>query len=113
GEGSTVPVESHHTPSGAPTTSQPLLSSPHRSFIRQETEVPQLSSPTHIHVVDEAASTCVDVRHGEAVTTFGGGVIDLTGDEDPTDEDGDTGMDDSTGVLASLGDEIPSRTKNS
>nr|GEU85707.1 hypothetical protein [Tanacetum cinerariifolium] len=36
----------------------------------------------------------------------GGGVIDLTGDEDPTDEDGDTGMDDSTGVSTSLGGEI-------
>nr|GEV03968.1 hypothetical protein [Tanacetum cinerariifolium] len=33
----------------------------------------------------------------------GGGVIDLTGDEDPTDEDGDTKMDDSTGVSESLG----------
>ncbi|GKD22469.1 hypothetical protein Tco_1224172, partial [Tanacetum coccineum] len=31
---------------------------------------------------------------------------DLTGDEDPTDEDGDIGMGDSTGVLASLGGEI-------
>nr|GEV52738.1 hypothetical protein [Tanacetum cinerariifolium] len=30
------------------------------------------------------------------------GHVDLTGDEDPTDEDGDTRMDDSTGVLASL-----------
>nr|GEY62126.1 hypothetical protein [Tanacetum cinerariifolium] len=37
---------------------------------------------------------------------LGGDVFDLTGDEDPTDEDGDTGMDDSTGVLASLGGEI-------
>nr|GFC16021.1 hypothetical protein [Tanacetum cinerariifolium] len=30
GEGSTVPVESHHTPSGDPTISQPPLSSPSR-----------------------------------------------------------------------------------
>ncbi|GKE36794.1 hypothetical protein Tco_1460199 [Tanacetum coccineum] len=37
---------------------------------------------------------------------FGGGVVDLTGDEDPTDEDGGTGNDDSTGVSMSLGDEI-------
>nr|GEU90536.1 hypothetical protein [Tanacetum cinerariifolium] len=36
----------------------------------------------------------------------GGGIIDLTGDEDPTDEYGDTEMDDSTGVLASLGGDI-------
>nr|GEV90096.1 hypothetical protein [Tanacetum cinerariifolium] len=40
-----------------------------------------------------------------------GGVIDLTGDEDPTDEDGDTGMDDSTGVSTYLGGEISSRGK--
>nr|GEU42773.1 hypothetical protein [Tanacetum cinerariifolium] len=33
----------------------------------------------------------------------GGGVVDLTGDEDPTDEDGDIRMSDSTGVLMSLG----------
>ncbi|GKG45382.1 hypothetical protein Tco_0495460, partial [Tanacetum coccineum] len=32
----------------------------------------------------------------------GGGVVDLTGDEDPTDEDGDTGMGDSTGVVVYL-----------
>ncbi|GJV27417.1 hypothetical protein Tco_1383865 [Tanacetum coccineum] len=36
----------------------------------------------------------------------GGDVVDLTGDEDPTDEDGDTGMGDSTGVLMSLVSEI-------
>ncbi|GJW26549.1 hypothetical protein Tco_0040360 [Tanacetum coccineum] len=33
-------------------------------------------------------------------------VVDLTGDEDPTDEDVDIGLGDSTGVLAPLGDEI-------
>ncbi|GKF22987.1 hypothetical protein Tco_0075309 [Tanacetum coccineum] len=33
-------------------------------------------------------------------------VVDLTGDEDLTDEDGDTGMGDSTGVSVSLGGEI-------
>nr|GEY61028.1 hypothetical protein CTI12_AA136010 [Tanacetum cinerariifolium] len=57
GEASIVPVESHHTPSGAPTTSQPPLSSPLRIPTRQETKVPQLSSLTHTHVADEAAST--------------------------------------------------------
>nr|GEW45068.1 hypothetical protein [Tanacetum cinerariifolium] len=41
----------------------------------------------------------------------GGGVIDLTGDEDPTDEDEDAEMDDSTRVLASLGGEISSGEK--
>nr|GEU58304.1 hypothetical protein [Tanacetum cinerariifolium] len=40
-----------------------------------------------------------------------GGVIDLTGDEDPTDEDGDTRMDDSIGVLTSLGGEISLKEK--
>nr|GEV65583.1 hypothetical protein [Tanacetum cinerariifolium] len=34
----------------------------------------------------------------------GGGVVDITGDEDPTDEDGDIGMGDSTGVSMSLGE---------
>ncbi|GKE26503.1 hypothetical protein Tco_1441887, partial [Tanacetum coccineum] len=36
----------------------------------------------------------------------GGDVVDLTSDEDPTNEDGGTGMGDSTGVSMSLGDEI-------
>ncbi|GKD38967.1 hypothetical protein Tco_1259174 [Tanacetum coccineum] len=34
--------------------------------------------------------------------------VDLTGDKDPTDEDGDIGMGDSTRVLMSLGGEISS-----
>ncbi|GKE83475.1 hypothetical protein Tco_1557217, partial [Tanacetum coccineum] len=41
-----------------------LMGSP----IRQETEVPQLSSPHHTNVADEAASIGVDVRHGRAAT---------------------------------------------
>nr|GEV35657.1 hypothetical protein [Tanacetum cinerariifolium] len=36
----------------------------------------------------------------------GGDVLDLIGDVDPTDEDGDIGMGDSTGVSASLDGEI-------
>ncbi|GJU31863.1 putative ribonuclease H-like domain-containing protein [Tanacetum coccineum] len=68
GEGS-FSVESHHTPSGAPTTSQPLLSSPSRIPTRQETKVPQPSSPTYTNVADEAAFTSVDVVHGGAATT--------------------------------------------
>ncbi|GJY69425.1 hypothetical protein Tco_0472407 [Tanacetum coccineum] len=70
GKRSTVPVESHHTPTGAPSTSQPHLSSTLRSSIRQETEVPQPSSPPHTNVADEAASTHVDVIHGGATTTI-------------------------------------------
>ncbi|GKA58015.1 hypothetical protein Tco_0757203 [Tanacetum coccineum] len=72
GEGSTVLVESHHTPTGASLTSQPHLSPTLRSSIRQETNVPQPSSPPHTNVVDEAASTCVDVRYGGATTTVTG-----------------------------------------
>nr|GEY33225.1 hypothetical protein [Tanacetum cinerariifolium] len=41
----------------------------------------------------------------------GGDVLDLIGDIDHADEDGDTGMGDSTGVLASLDGEIFSRGK--
>nr|GEV72570.1 ribonuclease H-like domain-containing protein [Tanacetum cinerariifolium] len=85
GEGSTVLVESHHTPTGAPSTSLPPFSSLRRSSIRQAIEVPRPSSPTHTHVADEAASTGVDVRHGGANITFtsldarkGGGNIDKT-----------------------------------
>nr|GEV55905.1 hypothetical protein [Tanacetum cinerariifolium] len=52
---------------------------------RQETKVPQPSSPTHTHVADEAASTGLDIRHGGATTTVtsldtgqGSGNIDKT-----------------------------------
>ncbi|GJY07256.1 hypothetical protein Tco_0374310 [Tanacetum coccineum] len=43
GEGSTVLVESHHTPTVAPSTSPPHISATPRSLIRQETEVPLLN----------------------------------------------------------------------
>ncbi|GJR88575.1 hypothetical protein Tco_0212586 [Tanacetum coccineum] len=85
GEGSTVLVESHHTPTGATSTSQPPLSSPSRIPTRQESEVPQPRSPTQTPAADEAASTGVDVRHGGAATTVssldagqGSGNIDKT-----------------------------------
>nr|GEU82973.1 hypothetical protein [Tanacetum cinerariifolium] len=42
----------------------------------------------------------------ENVVDLGGDVFDLIGDVDPTDEDGDIGMGDSIGVLASLDGEI-------
>nr|GFB02317.1 hypothetical protein [Tanacetum cinerariifolium] len=38
------------------------------------------------------------------------GVVDLTGDEDHSDEDEGTGMGDSTGVSVSLGDVVAWRT---
>ncbi|GKE42848.1 hypothetical protein Tco_1470132, partial [Tanacetum coccineum] len=69
GEGSTVPVESHHTPIGAPSTSQLHISPTLRSSIRQETEVPQPSSPPHTNIADEAASIGVGVRYGGIDTT--------------------------------------------
>ncbi|GJS19205.1 ribonuclease H-like domain-containing protein [Tanacetum coccineum] len=68
-EGSTVPVESHHAPSGAPTTSQPPLSSPSKIPTRQETEVPLPSSPTYTNVADKDAFISMDVVHGGAATT--------------------------------------------
>ncbi|GJW27500.1 hypothetical protein Tco_0044375 [Tanacetum coccineum] len=47
-------------------------------------------------------------NHRSFRTKSGGDVFDLIGDEDLTNEDGDTGMGDSTGVLVSLGGEISS-----
>ncbi|GJW27339.1 hypothetical protein Tco_0041150 [Tanacetum coccineum] len=55
---------------GAPTTSQPPLSSPSRIPTRQETEVPQPSSLTYTNVADEVAFTRVDVIHEGAATTI-------------------------------------------
>ncbi|GKA89534.1 hypothetical protein Tco_0811346 [Tanacetum coccineum] len=85
GEGSTHPVESHHTPISAPSTSQPLISPTSRRTTRQESVVPQPRSPTQSPVVDKAASTCVNVRYGGATTTVtsleagqGSGNIDKT-----------------------------------
>ncbi|GJW57817.1 hypothetical protein Tco_0104548 [Tanacetum coccineum] len=72
GEGSTIPVESHHTPTMLILTLQPHHSPTLRDFIRQETEVPQPSSPTQTYVADEAASTGVDDRHRGAATTVSG-----------------------------------------
>nr|GEX01598.1 ribonuclease H-like domain-containing protein [Tanacetum cinerariifolium] len=69
GEGSTVLVKSHHTPTGALSTSQPHFSPKLRIPIRHETEVPQPNSLSHTNVADEVASTGVDIRHGGAATT--------------------------------------------
>ncbi|GJV65526.1 hypothetical protein Tco_1476354 [Tanacetum coccineum] len=68
-DGSTHTVESHHTPTSAPSTSQPPISPTSKRTIRQASMVPQLRSPTQTHVADEAASTGVDVRYGGAATT--------------------------------------------
>ncbi|GJV92857.1 hypothetical protein Tco_1540670 [Tanacetum coccineum] len=72
GEGSTHPVESHHTPTSAPSTSQPPVSPTSRRTTRQESMVPHPRSPTQTPVADEAASTGVDVRYGGATTTVTG-----------------------------------------
>ncbi|GJV64776.1 putative ribonuclease H-like domain-containing protein [Tanacetum coccineum] len=72
GEGSTHPVESHHTPTSAPSTSQPLISPTSRRTNRQESVVPQPRSPTQTPVADEAASTGVDVRYGGCYHTVTG-----------------------------------------
>nr|GEY64385.1 reverse transcriptase domain-containing protein [Tanacetum cinerariifolium] len=76
---------SHHIPKGALSTSQSHFSPTLRIPIKQETEVPQASSPPHTNVTDEAVSTSVDVRHGGAATTVtsldtgqGSGNIDKT-----------------------------------
>ncbi|GJZ97186.1 hypothetical protein Tco_0669639 [Tanacetum coccineum] len=85
GKGSTVLVESHHTPTSAPSTSQPPSSSPSRRTTIQESMVPQPRSPTQTNVANEAASTGVDVRHGGAASNVtsldaghGSGNIDKT-----------------------------------
>ncbi|GKC90555.1 hypothetical protein Tco_1151204, partial [Tanacetum coccineum] len=72
GERSTHPIESYHTPTSAPSTSQPPISPTSRRTIIQESVVPQPRSPTQTHVVDKAASTGVDVRYGGAATTVTG-----------------------------------------
>ncbi|GJX64665.1 putative ribonuclease H-like domain-containing protein [Tanacetum coccineum] len=71
-DGSTHPVESHHIPTNAPSTSQPPISPTSRSTIRQESIVPQPRSPTQTHVADEAASTGVDVKYGGVATNVTG-----------------------------------------
>ncbi|GJZ64631.1 putative ribonuclease H-like domain-containing protein [Tanacetum coccineum] len=68
-EGSTHPVESHHTPISAPSTSQPPISPTSRRTTRQESVVPQPRSLTQTPVADDAASTGVDVRYRGAAMT--------------------------------------------
>ncbi|GKA51957.1 zf-CCHC domain-containing protein, partial [Tanacetum coccineum] len=72
GEGSTHPVESHHTPISAPSTSQPPISPTSRRTTRQESMVPQPRSPTQSSIADEAVSTSVDVKYRGATTTVTG-----------------------------------------
>ncbi|GJZ49571.1 hypothetical protein Tco_0603761 [Tanacetum coccineum] len=53
GEGSTHPVESHHTPTSAPSTSQPSVLLTSRRTTRHESMVPQPRSPTQTPITDE------------------------------------------------------------
>ncbi|GKE83580.1 hypothetical protein Tco_1557322, partial [Tanacetum coccineum] len=53
GEGSTHPVESHHTPTSAPSTSQPQVLPTSRRTTRQESVVLQRRSPTQTLVAYE------------------------------------------------------------
>nr|GEU51076.1 hypothetical protein [Tanacetum cinerariifolium] len=70
GEVSKHPVKSHHTPTSAPSTSQPPVSPTSRRTTRHESVVPRPRSPTQSPIADEAASTGVDVRYGGATTTY-------------------------------------------
>ncbi|GJU18198.1 hypothetical protein Tco_1146164 [Tanacetum coccineum] len=65
--------------------------------------------PTH------TASGCTPAfySHSSRTGLLPSGRVDLTDDEDPTDEDGDTGMGDLTGVSVSLVGEISSGGKKS
>ncbi|GJU08238.1 hypothetical protein Tco_1124668 [Tanacetum coccineum] len=62
-------VATHHTPTSAPSTSQPPFSPTSRRTTRHESMVPHPRSPTQTPIVDETASTGVDVRYGGATTT--------------------------------------------
>ncbi|GJX16428.1 hypothetical protein Tco_0217260 [Tanacetum coccineum] len=53
GEGSKHPVESHHTPTSAPSTSQPPISLTSRRTTRPKSMVPQPRSPTQTPVADK------------------------------------------------------------
>nr|GEW93292.1 ribonuclease H-like domain-containing protein [Tanacetum cinerariifolium] len=72
GKGLTHPVESHHTPTSAPSTSQPPVSPTSRRITRQEFVVPQPRSPTQSLVAYEVAFTGVDVKYKGATTTVTG-----------------------------------------
>ncbi|GJR45694.1 hypothetical protein Tco_1313797 [Tanacetum coccineum] len=85
GDGSTHPVESHHTPTSASSTSQQLISPTSKRTNRQESMVPQPRSPTQSLIADKAASIGVDVRYGGVANTVtslevgqGNGNIDKT-----------------------------------
>ncbi|GKA97345.1 hypothetical protein Tco_0825239, partial [Tanacetum coccineum] len=68
GEGSTILVETYHTPTFAPSSSQPLITQTYRRKTRKDTEIPQSSAPIIPLVADEAAFTSMDDRHGGAAT---------------------------------------------
>ncbi|GJW52027.1 hypothetical protein Tco_0093378 [Tanacetum coccineum] len=59
------------------------------------------------------AATTLSTTNSSGTGSLPDGRVDLTSDEDPTDEDGDIRMGDSTGVSMYLGGEISSRGKKS
>ncbi|GJS12869.1 hypothetical protein Tco_0407341 [Tanacetum coccineum] len=59
------------------------------------------------------AAVTLSVTSSSGSGSLPSGRVNLTGDEDPTDEDRDIGMGDSTGVSMSLGGEISSGGKKS
>ncbi|GJU61729.1 hypothetical protein Tco_1243564 [Tanacetum coccineum] len=62
-------IATQHTPTSAPSTSQPPFSPTSRRTTRQESMVPHPRSPTQTPISDEATSTGMDVRYGGATTT--------------------------------------------
>ncbi|GJY97540.1 hypothetical protein Tco_0514450 [Tanacetum coccineum] len=69
GEGSLIPIETYHTPTFAQSSSQPPITQIYRRGNRQDTDIPQYSVPTIMHIADKAAFTGVDDKHGGAATT--------------------------------------------
>nr|GEU36816.1 hypothetical protein [Tanacetum cinerariifolium] len=58
-------------------------------------------------LAENVMDVCVFKKFKDSLKGLSGGdVFDLIGDVDPTDEDGEIGMDNSTGVSASLDGEI-------
>ncbi|GKE33334.1 hypothetical protein Tco_1452656 [Tanacetum coccineum] len=105
GEGSTIPTDPQHTPTFIPSTSQPQKTQKPRKPKRQDTKIPQSSSPIE-PVADEAVYKERDdslVR--AATTTFS---LEAKQDSVSTHFDADTDM---FGVHDLVGDEVVVETE--